>query len=68
MSSIGQFFAMGGYGAFVWSAYGIAAIVIGSLIVTSWRALKARESEAAVLEAARPSRRERRRSGEANDA
>jgi heme exporter protein D len=63
MGGIGEYLAMGGHGGFVWSAYGIAVVVIGALIVTSRRALKAREAEVAVLEAARPARRERRRAG-----
>ena len=63
MASIGEFLAMGGHGGYVWSAYGIAVAVIGGLIVTSRRALKAREAEVAVLEAARPARRARRRGG-----
>ncbi len=61
MGSIGTFLAMGGHGGYVWSAYGIAVVVIGVLIVTSRRALKAREAEVAALEAARPPRRARKR-------
>ena len=68
MGTIGDFFAMGGHGGFVWSAYAIAIVVIGTLIVTSRRALKAREAEVAALEAARPSRRARRRAGAEDDA
>jgi heme exporter protein D len=37
MTEIGAFFAMGGYAGFVWSAYGIAAAVLGGLCVCSWR-------------------------------
>jgi heme exporter protein D len=37
MPEIGAFFAMGGYAGFVWSAYGIAATVLGGLSVHSWR-------------------------------
>ncbi len=68
MGSIGEYLLMGGHGGFVWSAYGIAAVVIGALIVTSRRALKAREAEVAALEAARPARRARRRAGADHDA
>ncbi len=64
MGSIGEFLAMGGHGAYVWSAYAVAITVIGALIVASRRALKAREAEVAALEAARPPRR---RSGADND-
>ena len=52
MGSIGVFFAMGGHGVYVWSSYAIAVVVIGTLIVASRRALKAREAEVAALEAA----------------
>ena len=37
MSATLLWFAMGGYGAFVWPAYGLAAIVLGGLAVFSWR-------------------------------
>ena len=37
MGDIGTFLAMGGYAGFVWSAYGIAAAVLGGLSVYSWR-------------------------------
>jgi heme exporter protein CcmD len=33
-----QFFAMGGYGAFVWSAYGVTALGLGAAIVLTLRA------------------------------
>jgi heme exporter protein D len=36
MGDIGAFLAMGGYAAFVWSAYGIALAVLGGLSVYSW--------------------------------
>ncbi len=68
MGSFGEFLAMGGHGGYVWSAYAIAAVVIGTLIVTSRRALKAREAEVAALEATRPPRRTRRRTGGSDDA
>ncbi len=68
MGSIGEFLAMGGHGGYIWSAYGIAVVVIGGLVITSLRAVKAREAEAAALEAARPSRRARRRTGSGDDA
>ena len=60
MGPIGAFLAMGGHGVYIWSAYGIAVVVIGVLIVASRRALRAREAEVAALEAARPPRRARR--------
>lgn len=29
------FFAMGGYGAFIWGAYGVAVLAIGGLVIAS---------------------------------
>lgn len=55
-----EIFDMGGYGAYVWPAWGIAAAVLGALIVASIRAMRARERELADLEAASPRRRRRR--------
>ena len=36
-----EFFAMGGYGAYVWSAYGISAIVLAGNVLLSRRAGRA---------------------------
>jgi heme exporter protein D len=36
---------MGGYAAFVWPAFGVAAVTLVVLYVVSWRGLKAREAE-----------------------
>jgi heme exporter protein D len=35
------YFAMGGYAAFVWPAYAIAAAVLGGLVIHSWRRYRA---------------------------
>jgi heme exporter protein D len=40
---------MGGYGAFVWSAYGFATIVLVGLFVQSWRGARRKEAELAEL-------------------
>ena len=48
---------MGGYGVYIWSAWGIAVILLGALIVASVSAMKARERELADMEAASPRRR-----------
>jgi heme exporter protein CcmD len=45
---------MSGYGVYIWSAYGAAALVLVGLWLTSVRALKAREAELARAEAASP--------------
>ena len=37
-STVQEFFAMGGYGLYVWLAYGICALSLGGLILaTRWR-------------------------------
>ena len=55
---------MGGYGAYVWPAWGVAVLVLGGLIVASIRTMRAREQELAELEAASPRRRRRERVAE----
>ncbi|MEM8770664.1 MAG: heme exporter protein CcmD [Pseudomonadota bacterium] len=32
-----EFFAMGGYAAFVWPAYGVSALVVGAVSFAIWR-------------------------------
>ena len=39
----GSFFEMGGHAAFVWPAYGIAALMLVVLAALSWRRLRAAE-------------------------
>src|SRR5712671_1107172 len=43
------YLAMGGYAAFVWPAYGIAAAVLGGLAIYWWRRLRARAAARARL-------------------
>lgn len=57
MQSFSSFLNMGGYGGFVWTAWGLAALVIGGLTWSSLRDLRAREAEIAALEAGAPHRR-----------
>ncbi len=40
-----DFLAMGGYAAFVWPAFGFAAVVLIGLLAQSWRAARRREAE-----------------------
>lgn len=56
------FFDMGGYGGFVWPAYGLTALVLIVVLVVSLRGLRQREAALAALEhdAPRALRRERR--------
>ena len=42
MEQLRSFLAMGGYGAFVWPAYGVTALVLGWLLASSLRRLRAR--------------------------
>jgi heme exporter protein D len=47
--AIRNFVAMGGYAAFVWPAYALAAIVLAGLLAVSLRQLRRAESELAAL-------------------
>jgi len=68
MDGFRQFLAMGGYAAYVWTAYGIAAAVLIGLVWHSLHALAARTRELEAAEAASPRRRARRGAGAAGDA
>ncbi len=57
MEAISSFFAMGGHAGFVWPAYGVAVVVLGGLVWSSVRALRAREADLKAIEAVRPRRR-----------
>jgi heme exporter protein D len=46
---LGEFLAMGGYAAYVWSAFGFALVVLLGLLGQSWRAAHRREAELAEL-------------------
>jgi heme exporter protein D len=41
MDAFAAYFAMGGYAAFVWPAYAVAAVVLGGLALHSWRRYRA---------------------------
>lgn len=55
-----DYFAMGGYAAYVWPSYGLAAAVMIGLLVVSLRELKDNEATLKALESLRPGRRARR--------
>lgn len=55
-----EFFAMGGYAAYVWTAFGVAGVVMAGLLLESLRAMRATQAELELLEAGRPRRRDRR--------
>jgi heme exporter protein D len=49
-----DYFAMGGYAAFVWPAYFLSAIVMIGLALAAWRTLKFHERTLEALQPARP--------------
>lgn len=58
--AVSEFFNMGGYGAFIWPAYAISALVLIVLLVQSRRRLSRLNAELTELEAARPRLRRRK--------
>lgn len=52
-----DFFAMGGYAAFVWSAYGITVLVLGTLALASIAAERRTRARLAAIEQRAPRRR-----------
>lgn len=50
MSSLGEFLDMGGYGAFVWPAFGITALVMAGLLAVTVYQLRQRRRQLAELE------------------
>ena len=63
MQAISEFLQMGGYGAFVWPAFAVAAVVMVALLVASLRQARANQTALDLLEATRPARRGARRAG-----
>lgn len=53
MDAIADFLRMGGYAAFIWPAFGLAALVMGGFAVQSRRALRADQRTLDLLQAAR---------------
>jgi heme exporter protein D len=58
-----EFFAMGGYGGFVWPAFGVTAAVMLGLLIASLRNLRANQRSLEQLQARNPGRRARRPQG-----
>ena len=54
-----EVFSMGGYGGYLWPAWGIALVVLALLIGVSVKSMRARERELSQLEAESPRRRRR---------
>ncbi len=53
MEQIAEYLSMGGYAAFVWPAFAVAAAVMGALALVSRRGLRARQAELEALQSAR---------------
>lgn len=45
-----SFFAMGGYGAFIWPAYGVSLLALVAMVWQSWSAWRAAKKRLAGLE------------------
>jgi heme exporter protein CcmD len=50
MDAIVAWFQMGGYAGFVWSAYGVAAAILGALAFHAWRRHRSSEKALAGLQ------------------
>ena len=65
-----SFFEMGGYAAYVWPAFGAAAVIMVALLALSIRTMRAREAALRALEATarrqRAAAEEGERDGEQN--
>ena len=57
MNDLGTFFAMGGYAAFIWPAYALAAAIMAAMAVLTLRSLQVRRREERDLAAAGVHRR-----------
>ena len=51
MTSLSALLSMGGYGAYVWPSFGVAAVVLGALLIASLRSRNATAAELVALEA-----------------
>ncbi len=57
MNALSTFLAMGGYGVYIWPAYGLTALAFAGILVRSLSTLRARRREEQALAAvARPRR------------
>jgi heme exporter protein D len=57
MSSLGEYLGMGGYGRFVWPAYGVTALLLLAIVLDTLRRRRRRLAELAELEARGAARR-----------
>ena len=68
MQALANFLAMGGYAAYVWPAYGAAALLLGGLLWASLRRLRRNEAMLRQLDQRGPRRRGRGVEAEIDDA
>ena len=59
MEQIETFFAMGGYGLYVWPAYGLTAAIMIAFLISTLRSLRGRKRTLQTLEADAPQRHRR---------
>ncbi|HEY0300188.1 MAG TPA: heme exporter protein CcmD [Rhizomicrobium sp.] len=45
-----EFLAMGGYGAYIWPAYGVTVVLLGAASAFTWRGYVRAKARLAVLE------------------
>jgi heme exporter protein D len=57
VDAIEEFLSMGGYAAFIWPSFAIAALVLAALLIVSLRGLRARRTDLEALQAAQNGRR-----------
>ncbi|MBK8176797.1 MAG: heme exporter protein CcmD [Rhodospirillales bacterium] len=50
MDGLETYFEMGGYGGYVWPAFGITILVLAALLIASLRSLRARKAALDALE------------------
>jgi heme exporter protein D len=59
MEQIETFFAMGGYGVYVWPAYALTAAIMVAFLISTLRSLRSRQRSLKHLEANAPQRQRR---------
>ncbi|MDH3793178.1 MAG: heme exporter protein CcmD [Rhodospirillales bacterium] len=59
MEQIESFLAMGGYGLYVWPAYGLTAAIMVAFLISTLRSLRSRKRALKALEADAPQRHRR---------
>ncbi len=52
MEGLSDFLSMGGYGRFIWPSFVLSAVVLGGLLMQSFRFLKSSEQELSALQGA----------------